>query len=680
MKLRLAFLLSLFSSLICVLALPLWIVRYALFTPDFYRRWSRESDFPAHLSAALATDLPHRIPVALWPAWIPREPTALRALLDYGLMLSEPENLLAQVGPSWACWGLGEASAPERLTPVLARLLSTERGENIRAYLWRALPSCAAGTPPACVPLDPGDHAAVGQQQQAWWNGFTGDLIAVCDTLETEAIGAWQAPAWLPWIWYAPLVALLGAVIAALLIADRRRWACFSVPLLTTGFFVGLTGVLARLDKLPPPDIRVWSGIPFSAATIAVFEPLWYGLWRGLGPLFLMGGAAALALGLLCLVLVFEGRVARWLAVLGSLLALGMGAQFYPASFLTALPSLPEPLVEFTPTPWPTLTATPTRTPTPTLTPTPYYWPVQPGTPVPTPAGALTEAAQLLGCVRGVEAPVRAVQLSADEMHVLYTATTQRYRFPTLLSLIQMTNPLTATTFALAADATQIAVAHERNLYLYTFLAWTRALRSRVSTFSRIQTLTYAVGQEQLVLGLENGYLWVIDPTNGAIVWLLAAGNSPLTALAAHPTQPLVLAGAADGLVYLWDMTNGAQVAVFEGHQTAVQFLVFAPQDTLALSVDADGQWILWDLAGKTLLRRRTPPPDVALSVLLWTKEGIIGGTTNGELLFVGEELSLTRRQVSADAITALSVAPSGTAVIGFATGELCLWGVLDVP
>ncbi|HOT92397.1 MAG TPA: hypothetical protein PLJ78_08820 [Anaerolineae bacterium] len=672
MKTRIALFLSILASLLCVLALPLWSVRYALFTPDFYRRWLRESDFVGQVSIALANDLPRRIPETAWPAWIPRTPETLRAFFDYVFVPSEVEALGVRVGPSWAAWALGEAASPERLTPQVAHWLSGDRGENIRAFLWRALPSCDTASPPACLPADPGAHAGVGQQQQAWWNDFTDDFIAISEVTEARFIAAWRAPGWLRWVWYAPFLALLLALVATALMSDRKRWVCMSVPLLTAGLLVGGIGGLALLDRIAPPDIRALTGIPFSAGTLAVFAPLWRALMRILGPLWVMGGAVSLSLGLLWLALTFEHWIGKGIVVALALLTLWGGGQFLPGSLLTPVAVLPPPSIEPTPTPWPTFTSTPT------LTPTPYYWPVSPGTPVPTPAGPFTTDAQLLGCIQGEGAPLLALNLLGDEIQALTADVTLRYRYPTLAPLPQVTHPLTFTAFALADDGTEIAVARERNLYLYTFPSWSRTLRSRVSTFARIQTLAYAVGRTQLVLGLENGYLWVINPANGAIVWLLKADDNPVTALAAHPTQPLVLAGAADGRVSLWDMVNGAQIAVLEGHTTAVRFLAFAPQGDRALSVDAAGQWIVWDVAQRSAVRQRTPTLTGTLSALTWTKDFILGGTTAGELLFADENLTFHHLPVSADTIATVHLDAAGPALIGTADGKICLWGVLD--
>ncbi len=674
MKTRLALLLSILASLLCVLGLPLWSVRYALFMPEFYRRWLRESDFVAQVSLALANDLPRRIPEATWPAWLPRAPEQLRSLFDYVLVPSEVEALGERVGPSWAAWLLGEAPSPERVTPEMARQLSGDRGENIRAFLWRALPSCEAATPPACLPADPGAHAAVGRQQQAWWSGFTGDFIAMGEAAEARLIAAWQAPGWLRWVWYAPLLAFILALIATALMPDRRRWVCMSVPLLTTGLFVGSIGGLAWLDRIAPPDIRALTGIPFSMGTLTVFASLWHALMRILGPLWLMGGAVSLALGLLWLTLTFEHRSSKGIVVALALLTLWGGVQFYPGSLLTPVATLPPPTTEPTPTPWPTFTSTPT------LTPTPHYWPVSPGTPAPTPSGPFTSEAQLLGCIHGKGKPLLALRLADDEIQALSANVTLRYRYPALNPLPQVTHPLTFTAFALTDDGTEIAVAQERNLYLYTFPSWSRTLRSRIATFAPIRTLAYAVGRTQLVLGLENGYLWVINPANGAIVWLLKAGDSAVTALAAHPTQPLVLAGMADGRVLLWDMANGAQVAVLEGHTAAVQFLVFAPSGDRALSVDAVGQWMVWDVAQRNVVRQRTPTLTGALSTLTWTEGFILGGTTAGELLFADEDLTFQRLPVAQNAITAVHLDAAGAALIAAADGTICIWGVLHVP
>lgn len=675
MKLRIALILSLLASLLSVFALATWLARYTMLNPVFYQRWLREGDFPAQVSAALAVDLPRQIPDELWSPWVAREPETLHALFDTALATVDIEAAVMRLGPAWMAWSLGEASPPQRLTPDVEQYLTGAQGELLRDWLWRALPSCEDADPPYCIPLDLGAHSAVGQLQQAWWQDYVDDLIAMVAEAETDFIAAWpESPSWLQWVWYAPLLALALALVATLLLPDRKRWAGMSVPLLTAGLIIGIVGVLAMLDVFPPPNIRALSGLPFSAATVGLFVTSWRALLHVMGPTFLIGGMLTLALGLTWFVLIFEGWPAKIVTVAGILAALWGVAQFYPASVFAPLTTVrPAMAIGATPTPWPTFTSTPT------LTPTPYYWPVSAGTPAPTPSGPFAMNARLLGCHQTAPEPILALDAVDGEVRAVQSVTTSRYSFPALAQTMRTANPSPLTAFALSVAGEQVAVAQERDLYVYAFPSWTRVLRSRVSTFSRIQKLAYVDGEEQLVLGLENGYLWVVKPETGGLVWLLQAPESPVTALATHSTPPRALSGAADGLLRLWDLEEGAEVATLEGHSAPVRLIAFAPQGDYALSVDETGQWLLWNLAQGTKVRQRRPALDGVLSTLLWQDNLILGGTTAGDLLFADVNLTMHRLRVTDEAITAIALDASGAAFIGSASGEICVWGVLDL-
>jgi len=675
MKLRIALILSLLASLVSVFALATWLARYALFSPVFYQHWLRESDFVSRASAALAVDLPRQIPAELWSPWVSREPETLRTLFDTALATVDLETAVMRLGPAWTAWALGEAPSPDRLTPDVEQYLTGAQGELLRDWLWRALPSCEVADTVYCIPVNPGAHSAVGQRQQAWWLEYAADLTGMVAEAETDLMAAWPGPPpWLRWVWYAPLLALALALFATLMVPDRKRWVCISVPLLTSGLIVGTVGLLAMLDTFQPPDIRALFGQPFSAATVELSAALWRALLHVIGPTFLIGGLLALALGLTWLVLIFESWPAKLFTVAGVLAALWGVAQFYPASVFAPLTTVrPALAIGATPTPWPTFTSTPT------LTPTPYYWPVAAGTPAPTPGGPFTTNARLFGCFQAAPEPVLALGATDGEVRVIQAETTSRYSFPALARVTRIANALPPAVFALSGSAGQIAVAQEHNLYVYAFPAWTRVLRSRVSAFSRIQKLAY-VGEEQLVLGLENGYLWVVKPETGGLVWLLQARESPVTALATHSSPLRALSGAADGTVRLWDLAEGVELAVLEGHSALVQFVAFAPQGNYALSVDEAGQWLLWDLAQGAKVRQRRPALDGALSVLLWRDDLILGGTTAGDLLFADANLTMQRLRVTDAAITAIAVDASGAAFIGSASGEICVWGVLNLP
>lgn len=687
MRSRVALVLTVLAALVWVFALPLWIMRYALHSPTFYRHWLREGDIVAQFTSALANELPRQVPEANWWPWLPRSPEVLSAFFDFALAPVDVESALSGIAPSWAGWALGEVSSPQRFTPAIARYLHSPHGERARDFLWRALPLCDAAPPPACVPLDPVARPAVVAQQRAWWDGFVEDFIALLGDAESRLIAAWPGPpdGW-RWGWYAPLVALALAVVAAVVMPPgRTRWACFSVPLLTGGLIVGGAGAVAALGRFAPPAIWTAAGTPWTDIGVAMFPALWRASMRSLGPLFVIGGALSLALGLVFAVLIFEGWWSKIFSNAVVLVTLWGIAQVYPASALAPLTAPSALLPASTPTPWPTFasTSTPPSVAAP-ASPTGDR-PAQPETPLPalldaispdaTALGPLSSDAQQLGCYQEQAVPVVALRAVGSTIYALQPKTTSARNFTTLESTDRVTNARPAGLFALSHSGKEIAVADDRDLYVYAFPSWTRVLRSRVSTFSRIQTLAYVTGQNQLVLGLENGVLWVVRPSTGGIVWLLSPGDGAITALAAYPKLPQVLSGSADGTIRLWDMLTGEARTILRGHDVAVELVAFAPQADHALSVDADGVWTLWNLAERRILRQRRLLPDATLTTLLWNASGILAGTSRGDLVFVDEDFDARSLHVADAAVTALTVLPSEAALIGTATGQVCVWG-----
>jgi WD40 repeat protein len=214
---------------------------------------------------------------------------------------------------------------------------------------------------------------------------------------------------------------------------------------------------------------------------------------------------------------------------------------------------------------------------------------------------------------------------------------------------------------ALTRAGRQIALAQGPDVYFYALPAWTRDLPSRVTTFSSVRAVTYVTGRGQLALGLENGYLWVLRPTTGGIVWLLPAYATPVTALAAHPRQPYLLSGAENGGLRLWDMDAGQALTTttFQGYTNTVLALAFSPDGAQAVSADADGGLIVWDVAeGRTLYQKTMA--DYTLTSFHWTEQGLAAGTAQGEGLLFSPELDFTVLVRMDAAITALAEAEHG--------------------
>ncbi len=680
MKRQLAFFFILLAFLSLVTTLPLLALRFAFLTPTLYRRCLRMSNFFLLLSRHLAFDLPRQITEDFWSPWTPRDSELLRVIFSTVFASPQIEAALVDWGLSGAKWSLGLREHPLSLLDLASGYVSGPAGAHIEALLWQSLPLCAAAEEAHCRPREAGARPVVGQQQHAWWGYFTADMLAWLEVQEAQYFSKMSPPLplWVHNLVYVPLLALLGVLIAFFLLSGAQRWLAWSIPIGGSGAVLSLVGLLTMLHMLPSPVIGTEVGTLVANAVSALWPPLWLAMSTVLGATLYISGAAALIVGLLPLVWLVRPGWGKGgiLAAIG--LALLGGLYAFPLSVFATEPALPVSVSLPTPTPWPTLTQTSTSTPTPTITPTPFvpYWPVSTGTPMPTPAASLDATMSLLGCVQQADEPVLALDVVGDVLYVVQRSHVSRRVFATLVLVDVSSPPFTMTEFALASSGQQIALAQENDLYLYALPSWTRDLRSRVSTFSPIKQLTYVTGRGQLVLGLDNGYLWVTNPNTGALVWLLPAHAAPVTALVAHPRYPRVLSGSEQGDIRLWYMDAGREQAVLEGHHSAVQALAFSPSGARALSVDAQGLLILWNLRTQQIVRQRELA-DQSLTQLHWVTNDLIIGAVDSNLVFLDTELRLSQVSMAASPITALALQSDAYIMVATEKGQICVWATL---
>jgi WD40 repeat protein len=251
-----------------------------------------------------------------------------------------------------------------------------------------------------------------------------------------------------------------------------------------------------------------------------------------------------------------------------------------------------------------------------------------------------------------------------------------RLRFADLAKIGTVENPVTATIVAIDRLGREAALSWDHDLYFFELPGWSRALQSRVSTFSLIQAMVFVGEGNRLVLGLDNGYLWVVNPSTGGLLWLHATQAGSLTALAAHPTRPWILAGSTDRTVRLWNLGTQEEVAVFQGHSGDVAALAFSPQGDRAISADDQGKVILWDLEQGRMLAQRVLTGD-SITRLVWTDEAVVGGTMQGNLVLSSEALEMTLLPAFESAVTALAVKSPGYLVAGSQDGRVCVWATL---
>jgi len=271
---------------------------------------------------------------------------------------------------------------------------------------------------------------------------------------------------------------------------------------------------------------------------------------------------------------------------------------------------------------------------------------------------------------------VLALDVTADEIRAVYTDHVSRRGLKNLVARDVFRAPITGTLALAARSHQQVALIQHQDLYLYDWPAWTRNLNSRVTPFAPIQSLAYVTGRGQLVLGLENGVLWVLRPTTGGLTWLLSAHAAAITALASHPRQPYVLSGSADGTLRLWDMATGEAVSTFTGHSAAIRVIVYSPDGEQAISTDADGLILRWDVAEQRILRQRRLA-NLRLTTLLWSDGGLLAGTPQGSIFLIEQNFKLIAVADMGAPVTALAVAGSDYIVAASANGDVCLWATV---
>ena len=443
---------------------------------------------------------------------------------------------------------------------------------------------------------------------------------------------------------------------------------------------VSLLGLLLWRDLIALPQWIV-TALPFVYDYSGIF---WYGWLRLIGPTLVVFGLAscllAAAVGVVC------ARARVWRTVLGmcTLACFTVIIFMYPGAVFAPLEA-PQMALFSTATPWPTLTPTATVTPIPTLTPTlvVVYWPVAEGTPLPTPAASWAQNSTVVGCYHDADAPVLALDVTRDEIRAIYTDHISRRLLHTLVSLEVKRSPVTGTLAIPARSHLQTALIQHQDVYLYTLPDWTRALNSRITPFGQVQAASYVTGRGHLVLGLQNGVLWVVRSTTGGLTWLLQKHASPITTLAAHPRHPYILSGAADGIIYQWDMAAGEHLSTFSGHTSAIRAMVYSPDGALprgggqAISADADGVLLRWDVADQSILRQRRLV-DLRPSLLLWMDAGLIAGTPQGRVLAMTPNFDLTIVADMGAPVTAIAIASSDYIVAGSAKGDICLWATVS--
>jgi WD40 repeat protein len=114
---------------------------------------------------------------------------------------------------------------------------------------------------------------------------------------------------------------------------------------------------------------------------------------------------------------------------------------------------------------------------------------------------------------------------------------------------------------------------------------------------TRVYSLEWCPDSRTVAVGTSDG-LGLVHAATGRLSAPARARRQPVTAVAVHPSRPLLLSGSGDGEVRLWQCGDNTLTAreSFDWQVGRVTALAISRDCTLAAVGGADGQIVVWDL------------------------------------------------------------------------------------
>lgn len=161
--------------------------------------------------------------------------------------------------------------------------------------------------------------------------------------------------------------------------------------------------------------------------------------------------------------------------------------------------------------------------------------------------------------------------------------------------------------FALAPDGQRIAI---RSVEPDALTVFDTATGAKVFALPiKADAIAYARDGRTIVVS-NNGQAEVRDAATGELIRLLGGRVDPVTAIAAEPVGPMMVAGTTSGRIYRWDTLAGALRHATPAHKSEIARLFVVKGGGFFASATRDAQSV-WQTGDGSRLVHLAPPKDV---------------------------------------------------------------------
>ena len=685
MRLTISRIAILFILLLWIVVCPLVVLRSLVQVPNLYTRWIQNSSVYEKLDQVITILIFRSIPEENWSPWISRHPDVIHNMINLVVDKQAFQRSTPQYMVCWVEWWIGEREQPCRIAPELADAVTPAEWEIIRAFLWETLPTCTQSSSSGCKPANLADYAEYGQHQSKWWAAYRIELVEMLIDLEEQAVSPLpsmrvqkQVYTWLV------LLVLVVTLILYVVVESKIRVTYLSLLLLSMGGGLSAVGLCLALSLVRYPTLGQLAGLHSSVLFDLLLPQIWPMLAYILGTTHLMLGCLLLIPAVIGLSVTVQQHTLRYAGV-GIVIILFTSAYLlYPETVFPQTVTMTEHKPQLTPTPWPTFTPTATMTPAPT----PRSWPVSQATPLPFSSDNWWQEPQILRCTTNAQKPYRIIRKHEDELWLIQADRFYRFDFAKSVPLAEIDIPHAYHHITLAPSGKYAALATGKDVWFYMIPGWEPVLRSRITTLAPVSQILFGQDENHVIMGLENGYIWISDIQTGELISLFSAHQHPVTALANHQEPGLFYSGAADGTISVWEHSTGNLLEQYTGHNAEIHSIHPINTGTGIVTLDMTGRFISWDAVNGTIIRERIVASIPSANLTFFAShsresssqddagvEWIIGGTNYGQVFLLDREFDYQILLQFDSPLSFVYPVESDYLIVGDAEGKLCVVG-----